>query len=294
LKSVILLANPKSGKGQARAYLEELVREFTLNGIATFPIVSDSALSASLEFVQALKTKPDAVIAIGGDGVVHLVIQELAQSLIPLYVVPCGTGNDFARTGGSLDLNVKRIVSRMLKTEPVWIDLGRTESTAGVRWFVQVLSTGFDSLVNERANGLGLIKGQIKYTIATLLELPFFKPFLYSMKTDNGSREFPAMLVAVANGPSYGGGMLICPSADRQDGLLEVMVLHPVNKLELLKVFPKVFKGDHVTHRAVEFIRVSRISLASGAIAYADGEKIGSLPIDIEIFPKALRVWQTS
>ena len=113
------------------------------------------------------------------------------------------------------------------------------------------------------------------------------------MVTPGGTRKIPAMLIAVANGASYGGGMLICPSADRRDGLFEVMVLHPVSKVELLKVFPKVFKGKHVSHPAVEFIKVAKLTLESNAIAYADGEKIGSLPINIEIVPKALRVWET-
>ena len=235
----------------------------------------------------------DAVLAIGGDGAVHLAIQELALSNIPLYVLPCGTGNDFARTGGPLDLDVTRAVKRMLETSPVEIDLGRTESEIGTRWFGQVLSTGFDSLVNERANRFSFVKGQIKYTIATLLELPLFRPYRYEMVTPGGTRKIPAMLIAVANGASYGGGMLICPSADRRDGLFEVMVLHPVSKVELLKVFPKVFKGKHVSHPAVEFIKVAKLTLESNAIAYADGEKIGSLPINIEIVPKALRVWET-
>ncbi len=293
MKIVVLLANPKSGTGKAAKYLELISEEFKKNHVQIVSILADSAEATSKKLQEVLSGQVDAVMAIGGDGAVHLAIQELALSNIPLYVLPCGTGNDFARTGGPLDLDVTRAVKRMLETSPVEIDLGRTESEIGTRWFGQVLSTGFDSLVNERANRFSFIKGQIKYTIATLLELPLFRPYRYEMVTPGGTRKIPAMLIAVANGASYGGGMLICPSADRRDGLFEVMVLHPVSKVELLKVFPKVFKGKHVSHPAVEFIKVAKLTLESNAIAYADGEKIGSLPINIEIVPKALRVWET-
>ena len=293
MKNVVLLANPKSGTGKAAKYLELISEELKKNHVQIVSILADSAEATSKKLQEVLSGQVDAVMAIGGDGAVHLAIQELALSNIPLYVLPCGTGNDFARTGGPLDLDVTRAVRRMLETSPVEIDLGRTESEIGTRWFGQVLSTGFDSLVNERANRFSFIKGQIKYTIATLLELPLFRPYRYEMVTPGGTRKIPAMLIAVANGASYGGGMLICPSADRRDGLLEVMVLHPVSKVELLKVFPKVFKGKHVSHPAVEFIKVAKLTLESNAIAYADGEKIGSLPINIEIVPKALRVWET-
>lgn len=288
-----MLANPKSGTGKAAKYLELISEELKKNHVQIVSILADSAEATSKKLQEVLSGQVDAVMAIGGDGAVHLAIQELALSNIPLYVLPCGTGNDFARTGGPLDLDVTRAVRRMLETSPIEIDLGRTESEIGTRWFGQVLSTGFDSLVNERANRFSFIKGQIKYTIATLLELPLFRPYRYEMVTPGGTRKIPAMLIAVANGASYGGGMLICPSADRRDGLFEVMVLHPVSKVELLKVFPKVFKGKHVSHPAVEFIKVAKLTLESNAIAYADGEKIGSLPINIEIVPKALRVWET-
>jgi diacylglycerol kinase (ATP) len=289
----VLLANPKSGTGKAAKYLELISEELKKNHVQSVSILADSAQATSKKLQEVLSGQVDAVMAIGGDGAVHLAIQELALSDTPLYVLPCGTGNDFARTGGPLDLDVTRAVKRILETSPVEIDLGRTESEIGTRWFGQVLSTGFDSLVNERANRFSFIKGQIKYTIATLLELPLFRPYRYEMITPDGTRKIPAMLIAVANGASYGGGMLICPSADRRDGLFEVMVLHPVSKVELLKVFPKVFKGKHVSHPAVEFIKVAKLTLESNAIAYADGEKIGSLPINIEIVPKALRVWET-
>jgi diacylglycerol kinase (ATP) len=294
MKQVLLLGNPKSGRGKSALYMELFQRGFAAHGVATILVSGVSANENSRALHSSLSQNIDAVVVIGGDGSVHLAIQELALSEIPLYVFPCGTGNDFARTGGSLDLDVNRAVTRILETKPTEIDLGRTHSQTGSQWFGQVLSTGFDSLVNERANKFRFIKGQIKYTIATLLELPLFRPYEYQVITPACTRNIPAMLIAVANGASYGGGMQICPTADRTDGLFDVMVLHPVSKFELLRVFPKVFQGKHVNHPAVEFIRLAKLTLESDALAYADGERIGTLPINIEIVPRALKVWATS
>ena len=99
------------------------------------------------------------------------------------------------------------------------------------------------------------------------------------------------MLIAVANGSSYGGGMLVCPDANMQDGLFDVMVLRPVSKFEFLKVFPKVFKGEHVSHPKVDIYRSRKVSLAAPAIAYADGERIGGLPVQAECMAGAGLSW---
>jgi len=100
-----------------------------------------------------------------------------------------------------------------------------------------------------------------------------------------------AMLIAVSNGCSYGGGMLVCPQADISDGLFDVMVLHPISKLEFIKVFPKVFKGTHISHPAVEIVRSKKVSITSDAVAYADGERIGQLPVSAECISGALSTW---
>jgi diacylglycerol kinase (ATP) len=99
------------------------------------------------------------------------------------------------------------------------------------------------------------------------------------------------MLIAVANGKSYGGGMQVCPDASMTDGLFDVMILHPVSKLEFIKVFPKVFKGAHISHPQVRVYRSARVSISSSAVAYADGERIGGLPVRAECMAGAGLSW---
>lgn len=283
----LLLANPTSGAGQGRNVIADVIKELKAREISFLDISGSSYESAVLNLRSSLKrTNPEAVIVVGGDGMVHLAIQELAGTEVPLILIPAGTGNDFARTMNlDLDLPVASL-SYALTHQPTSVDLGRVNGM----YFAEILSTGFDSMVNERANRMR-IRSKIKYDLAMLLELPVFEPLEYEISVDGRQVTTPAMLIAVANGISYGGGMKICPNSDIQDGLFDLMILEPVSKIEFLKVFPKVFKGTHITHPKVRILQGKKITINSKAIAYADGERIGPLPITAEIAPGALRTW---
>ncbi len=264
-----------------------MLKELKAREIAFSDISGTSFESAVLNLRSSLKgTNPEAVIVVGGDGMVHLAIQELAGTNVPLILIPAGTGNDFART---MNLDLDSPVASLnyaLTHQPISVDLGRVNG----RYFAEILSTGFDSMVNERANRMR-IRSKIKYDLAMLFELPIFKPLEYEISVDGRKMTTRAMLIAVANGISYGGGMKICPNSDIRDGLFDLMILEPVSKFEFLKVFPKVFKGTHITHPKVRILQGKKITINSKAIAYADGERIGPLPITAEIVPGALRTW---
>jgi diacylglycerol kinase (ATP) len=175
----------------------------------------------------------------------------------------------------------------VITQEPSAVDLGLVDG----EWFGAILSTGFDSIVNEKANTMNWPKGPMKYNAAIAIELPRFKPRHYEITLDDRTISTEAMLIAVSNGRSYGGGMLVCPNANIADGLFDVMVLHPVSTIEFIKVFPRVFAGTHVSHPAVEIVRSRSVRIESKAVAYADGERIGQLPISAECIPGALRTW---
>jgi diacylglycerol kinase (ATP) len=224
---------------------------------------------------------------VGGDGLLHLVLQRITPAQVPLAVIPAGTGNDFVRTlGWSID-DVDAILEAVLSKKPSSVDLGLVDG----EWFAAILSTGFDSIVNEKANAMSWPKGPMKYNAAIAIVLPRFKPHHYEIVLDDRTISTQAMLIAVSNGRSYGGGMLVCPQADVSDGYFDVMVLHPVSKLEFIKVFPRVFKGTHITHPAVEIVRSKSVKITADAVAYADGERIGQLPVSAQCIPGALMTW---
>ena len=284
-----LVINPVAGQGKGASVGTHVAGYLNSRGIKYEIIIGRNGIDQADALQRFLDRNPDCsgVIAVGGDGLLHLVLQIVTPAQVPLAVIPAGTGNDFVRTlGWSLD-DVDAILESVLSKKPASVDLGLVDG----EWFGAILSTGFDSIVNEKANAMSWPKGPMKYNAAIAIELPRFKPHHYEITLDDRTISTQAMLIAVSNGRSYGGGMLVCPRAEITDGYFDVMVLHPVSKLEFIKVFPRVFKGTHITHPAVEIVRSKSVQISSDAVAYADGERIGQLPVSAQCMPGALMTW---
>ena len=285
-----IVVNPISGGGKGALLGTEVAGYFSERALPYQVITANSAdklRSYLAGFLEAKGQECFGVIAVGGDGLAHLVLQFVVPLRIPFTVIPAGTGNDFLRALGWSLTGVKTQLDVVTSTEASPIDLGMVDS----EWFGAVLSTGFDSVVNEKANSLRWPKGPMKYNVAIAIELPKFKPLSYVIELDNQVIETEAMLIAVGNGSSYGGGMKVCPGAVMTDGLFEVMVLRPVSKVEFIRVFPKVFSGQHINHKQVDIYQSRRISLNAAAIAYADGDRIGGLPVKAECIAGAGLSW---
>ncbi|GAB2576267.1 hypothetical protein Aab01nite_13290 [Paractinoplanes abujensis] len=171
---------------------------------------------------------------------------------------------------------------------------GRVEMGGGerdVRWFGAVLAGGFDALVNERANLMRWPRGPRRYDLAILLELARLKPRAYGMELDGVDHSFAGMLVAVGNCASYGGGMRILPDADPTDGLLDVVVAAPFGRAALARLKPRLRRGTHVSDPRVTVFRARHVRLRSdGIVAYADGERLGPLDLDLTCAPGAVRL----
>jgi diacylglycerol kinase (ATP) len=286
-----IVVNPISGGGNGAIRGKEVAGYFASHGVDYTIITATSAqkLRANLDnFLDLPEGRQcQGVVAVGGDGLAHLVIQSVAPRKIPFTVIPAGTGNDLVRAlGWNLD-SINEQLNFVTTTRPTPLDLGMVDS----EWFGAILSTGFDSVVNERANAMTWPKGPMKYNVAIALELPKFSPVQYTIELDTQLLQVEAMLIAVANGKSYGGGMQVCPNASMTDGLFDVMILHPVSKVEFIKVFPKVFKGAHIDHPQVRIYRSAKVSISSSAVAYADGERIGGLPVRAECMAGAGLSW---
>jgi diacylglycerol kinase (ATP) len=284
-----IVINPISGRGKGAIFGRRAMNFFDRQGIPYRMITGASADHTSHNLAKFLTQEVDCegIVAVGGDGLVHLVLQHVANTVTPLAVIPAGTGNDFCRTLGWPLEDVEHILHTVTRAHPARVDLGIVDG----EWFGAILSTGFDSMVNERANKMKWPKGPSKYNVAILLELFGFKPRDYEIEIDGHILSTKAMLIAIGNGRSYGGGMKVCPGADLADDLLDVMVLSPISKLEFLRVFPKVYAGTHIKHPAVRIVRGKRVRINSNAIAYADGERIGTLPVQAESVPAALLTW---
>ncbi|MFE5667319.1 diacylglycerol kinase [Streptomyces niveus] len=289
---ISLFVNPTAGRGRGARAAQPAARALRDAGYSVRTVLGSDADDALRRAREAVAAGTGALIAVGGDGLVSLALRAVAGTDTPLGVVAVGTGNDFGR---ALGLPVRdpaaagRIAADALKNHTIReLDLGRV----GGRWFGTVLASGFDSRVNERGNRMRWPTGRFKYDLAMVAELAAFKPVPYRITLDDGAeREIEATLVAVGNGPSYGGGMRICADAVMDDGLFDVTVVGECSRATLLKVFPRVYRGTHLSHPVVTVHRTAKITLAApGLTGYADGEPLGPLPLTAQCVPGAVRV----
>jgi len=287
-REVAVLVNPAAGSGRAARAARAVVPHLHQAGLSVRCLEGGHPEEAAELADQAVKAGVEALVVVGGDGMVHLALQALKATDIPLGVVPAGTGNDVARMLGIGRKNPVPAANAIIAGLTRTLDLAEV---AGQR-VATVVSTGFDSLVNERANAMTWPAGQLRYTVATIAELRVFEPIRYTLELDGVPYQREAMLVAVGNGPSYGGGLRICAGAEPDDGLLDVVIIKPLAKPELVRVYPRLFTGSHIRHRAYEHHRVRTASItAVDLVAYGDGERLGPLPVTVRVVPAAVRVF---
>ncbi|HEY5834758.1 diacylglycerol kinase [Streptomyces sp.] len=287
-----LFVNPAAGRGRGAHAARPAARALREAGFSVRGIVGEDAADGLARARKAVADGTGALVAVGGDGMVSLALQAVAGTGTPLGVVAVGTGNDFARVNG---LPVRRpeaagaVIAAALKEDRTRaLDLGKT----GDRWFGTVLASGFDSRVNDRGNRMRWPTGRFRYDVAMLAELAALRPIRYRVRFDDAPElEIDATLIAVGNGASYGGGMRICADAEMDDGLFDVCVVGPCSRTTLLRVFPRVYRGTHTGHPAVTVHRAARVRLAAEDVTgYADGERIGPLPLVAETVPRAVRL----
>ena len=290
-----LIINPSSGRGKGAARGQLVLETLEAQGQEFINLSGASMDEANANARHAINDgQIEGLVVVGGDGIAHLGVNVSCDTGIPLGIIAAGTGNDLARSIGMPEGDVVAGTLAVLEKldSSRKVDAIKAHSSTGPFWFFGTASAGFDALCNQRANQMSWPKGQRRYDIAMVLELAKFKPIHYEATIDGEHRSFDAMLCAVANGPAFGGGMLIAPDAKVDDGYLDLFIVHAMSRLELLKVFPKVYTGGHVTHPAVEFVRAKSVKLSSGNMpVYSDGEARGHSPLTATVVPGALSVF---
>lgn len=283
--SVHLLGNPSARNGAAQ--LEEVADGFRARGADVEVVSSSTVAEARAATRRAVSQGAERLVAVGGDGVVHIAVNAAAESQTVLGVVPLGTGNDFARALGLLGGTVDEQVERAL-AEPVPVDLVRTDHG----WVASVATLGFSGDVTARANALSWPRGQTRYTVATLLQLPRLRTLPVTVDVEGTRVGGATTLLAVGNTAFFGGGMRICPSARSDDGRLHVVSIGDVPRRTFLRVFPTVFSGRHLDRPEVSSAQGATVSIDGppDVEVWADGEVLGPLPIRLEAVPGAIRV----
>jgi diacylglycerol kinase (ATP) len=290
-----VIINPSSGRGKGAGRGELVLTTMAERGQEFLNLSGNTIEEANANARHAINDGLiDGLVVVGGDGIAHLGVNIACDTGMSLGIIAAGTGNDLARSIGMPEGDVVAGTHAVLDKlgTPRKVDAIKAHSSTGQFWFFGTASAGFDALCNQRANEMTWPKGPRRYDIAMVLELAKFKPIHYEATIDGEHRSFDAMLCAVANGPAFGGGMLIAPDAKVDDGYLDLFIVHAMSRLELLKVFPKVYTGGHVTHPAVEFVRAKNVKLSSGNMpVYSDGEARGHSPLTSTVVEGALSVF---
>jgi YegS/Rv2252/BmrU family lipid kinase len=281
-----LLVNPASGGGKALAALPAVTAELDRLGAPNRIVTTRSSEHAEEEAARAAR-QGETVAAVGGDGLLRPVASALRDTESAVAIIPGGRGNDLARV---LEIPSEPAAAARLAVEGVErsIDLGDVDGTP----FVGIASLGFDSDANRIANDARLIRGNAVYLYAALRALAGWKPAHFRVGVDGQRHELTGFSVAVGNSRCYGGGMMLLPHAELDDGQLDVLTVSGTSKLSYLRGLTKVFKGAHLSAPEVTLLRGAEVEVDADRpfVVYADGDPIGTTPVTVRVRRQALRV----
>lgn len=294
-----LIVNSGAGAGAGFTLAGHLARMLSAAGVPVSVHVTRS--SAHAQHVAASVMRAGSVlVAVGGDGTVHSVLQACVHAEGAMDILPAGTGNDIATSiFGRADNALDSVYRRIVLGAPQLIDVvaAQVEVAPGderTEWVLGVTTIGFDSHVNERANSWKFGTGLARYSMALARELPNLTPIHYELSENGETRYRAGILCAVGNGGVYGGGMRICPDADVTDGLLNVTFVDPVPRRTLVRLFPSVLDGTHINRKEVHTWLTSSIGVtAPGVPVFADGEPLGHGSVSLRCVPSAVRILRT-
>jgi YegS/Rv2252/BmrU family lipid kinase len=280
-----LLVNPASGGGRSLGALPAVIAELDRLG-ATHRTVTTRSIDHAGEEAARARAAGETVAAIGGDGLLRPIAGALKGSDTAVALIPSGRGNDLARVLG-IPRDPTAAARTAVQGEERLIDVASVDGTP----YLGIASFGFDSDCNEIANR-SRIKGSAVYLYAALRVLATWKPARFEVTVDGRHRETIGYSAAVGNSRSYGGGMLLLPHAELDDGKLDVLLVRDASKLAYLRGLSEVFRGAHLDSPNVELLKGEVIEVNSDRpfVIYADGDPIGATPAVIRVERRALWV----
>ncbi len=281
-----LLVNPSSAGGKTLKLLPKVEQVLDSRRVE-FRVQRTKGLEHGVE--QALRAieAGEVPVVMSGDGLLGAVGGAMAGSETPLGIIPGGRGNDLARVLGIPD-DPEAATEVVLAGHSRRIDVGE----ANDKRFLGIVSVGFDSEANRRANETHFLHGNLVYAYAALRTLLGWKPARFTIRVGEERTRISGYSVSVANSSTFGGGMRIAPNASLDDGEFDVVTVGEVGKLRFVRNLPKVFKGAHIEEDDVHVFRASRLELTASRPfpVYADGEHLTDVPASLRMLPRALSV----
>ncbi|WEK59892.1 MAG: diacylglycerol kinase family protein [Candidatus Microbacterium colombiense] len=274
---IAVLSNPFAGKGRGAHAATIAIEYLRHQGAEVRTYSGTSAQHAVTLAGEALDDDPGVLVVVGGDGTLSSILPAVTSHSVPIVLVAAGTGNDLARALQLPRDDPAAAAALALHGVPAVIDVGEITDRDGTTLFLTVAALGFDAKVSDRTNRLTWPRGVLRYHLALLVELVRLQPMRFRWGVDGEPlHDAPGTLIAVGNTASYGGGMPVCAGAEADDGMLDLVHVRPIGRLRLIRLFPLLLKGRHlsrpeVSHRRARTVRVS----APGLVVYADGERAG-------------------
>lgn len=298
-----VIVNPHAGRRHVGEEIPELERTLRARGLPYRLLRTEGRGDATRMAREASEAGARFIVAVGGDGTVHEVVNGMfdgeGKPIVPdavLGVVAAGSGSDFIRTFG-LPGDASRACLHLTGDNTYPLDVGRVTYTTGdqgraVRYFVNVAEAGLGAAVAARAERLPARFGQAKYFVGFWLVLPRFKLANVRVQADRRSYEGPAYLVVIGNAQYYGGGMKISPRSYPGDAVLDVLVFTGP-KSDSFTMLPKIYRGEHLPHDHVQEFRVRHelvIEADRPLPIEADGEVLGTTPATFEVLPQPIQM----
>ncbi|MTI95826.1 MAG: diacylglycerol kinase family lipid kinase [Firmicutes bacterium] len=283
-----IIANPAAGRGKVAKLAPKIRRLFVAQDL-DFELVETSGPGHATELARQAGHDFETVIGVGGDGTMNEVLNGVMETGAAMGFIPCGTGNDFARSL-NIPFNLEKAVSVFKTGRMISMDVGKDSDG----YFSIILGLGFPSDVMQHVNTRkNIFRGPLAITASILQVVNKLQPYPMHITLDDDELSATVMGLFVLNTRFTGGGLQIAPEARYDDGLLDVVIMHEMNKLGFLTTLPKAYKGKHTTHPKVQFLRTRKLKVTTlePLPKLFDGNVYGTSPIDAELLPGALRVW---
>lgn len=299
-----VIVNPMAAHGKLEARWPEIEKTLKVEGMV-FDVAFTEHQGHAIKLTRvALLQGYDLIVAVGGDGTLHEVVNGMFQDGVPtnpnaaVGVISAGTGSDFARTSG-IPHNVVDAARHLAHTQAARaIDIGEIcfthEGHETRRYFVNVAGMGFDAEVVERTERQGKRgSGTIPYLATLISTISSYRNKDVLLRLDDRQVQARMNSVVVCNGKYFGGGMRVGPNAELQDGRFDVIIIGDMNTFEVLTNTPKIYNGTHLSHPKVSeyHAKVVRVEPQQRMMIQADGESIGPGPATFTIHPGLLRLW---
>ncbi|MEV7608941.1 YegS/Rv2252/BmrU family lipid kinase [Microbacterium sp. NPDC089320] len=289
---IAVLSNPSAGKGRGAHASEAALAHLRSRGADVRAYAGESAAASRALVGRALEERPRVLVVVGGDGTLSGVLDAVCDAGVPVVLVPAGTGNDLARALALPRRDPVAAAELALTGVPRTIDVGEVQTAGRVDLFLTIAALGFDAKVSDRTNRLRWPHGVLRYYLALVVELVRLRPMDFTVALEGADpARVPGTLVAVGNTASYGGGMPLCAGATADDGMLDIVHVAPLTRLRLLRLFPLLLRGAHLTRPEVTRRRARTVTVsAPGLVVYADGERIAEDECTIGIRRSALTI----